>query len=183
MGLVDAGEAFGIGGGAFHDGVFKIFGGVFVPFADVGVEFWCVVERLDNVLHVEGLAVDEGAEVEHDALGFVALADDGSIGMLKGGKFFLVTLAFAFELFGNLLLENKSFKGVVALLFRARKADSEACSVVLLLLDERREAAVLTFMVFDLDFEVLSLFGELLGKRLEFEELDSLSVKRPINQL
>lgn len=33
------------------------------------------------------------------------------------------------------------------------------------------------FVVLDLDLEILSLFGELLGERLEFEELFSMSVK------
>ena len=56
------------------------------------------------MLHVVGLAVDEGAEVEDDALGLVALAEDGGVGVLQGRELFLVAFAFAFELFGNLLL-------------------------------------------------------------------------------
>ena len=154
--------------------VFGVFGGVFVALADVGVEFGGFVEGPDDVLHVVGLAVDEAAEVEDDALGFVALAEDGGVGVLEGGEVFLVAFAFAFELFGDFLLEDEGFESVVALLFGAGEADSEAGGVVLLLFDEGGQTAVLALVVFDLDFEVLSLLGELFGECLEFEELKIL---------
>lgn len=180
--LVDGRKAFSASCRAFEGRVFEIFGEVFVALANVGVELGGLVEGAHNVLHVVSLAVDEGAEVEDDALGFVALTDNGDVGVLEGGELLLVALALALELFGNLLLEDQSFQGVVALLFRTGETHREAGSVVFLLLDERRQAAVFAFVVFDLDFEVLGLFGELFGERLEFEELENLLAKRPRNE-
>lgn len=91
--------------------------------------------------------------------------------MLKSGKLFLVPLAFAFQLLGDFLLEDERFESVVALLLCAIEADSEASRVVLLLLDKRSKTAVLAFVGFNLDLELLGLFGKLLCESLELEEL------------
>lgn len=123
------------------------------------------------MLHMVSLTIDEAAEMEYHAAGLVALTHNGCIGVLKSRELFLVALAFAFELFGDLLLEYKRFESVVPLLFCTIDAGSKAGSIVLLLVDKRSEPAVLAFMGFDLDFEILSLLGELFGERLEFEEL------------
>lgn len=154
-----------------------VFRGVFVAFANIFGEFWSFVERADDVLHVVGLAVDEAAQVEHHALRFVALAENSGVGVLQSGEFFLVALSFAFELLRNLLLQYERFQSVVSLLFGARETHCETGSVVPLLLDEVRQTSVLAFVVLDLDFEVLSLLGELLCERLEFEELSIRSVR------
>lgn len=46
-----------------------------------------------------------------------------------------------------------------------------------MLIDECRKAAILALVGFNLDFELLSLLGELFRKRLEFEELHSVSLE------
>ena len=117
------------------------------------------------------LAVDKAAEVENHALGFVALAEDGGVGVLESRELFYVALAFAFELFSDFLLQHERFQGIISMLFRSREANGETGSVVLLLLDKGVETAIFALVGFDLDFEVLSFFGKLLGKGLEFEEL------------
>jgi len=83
----------------------------------------------------------------------------------------LVPLAFPLKLLGNFLLKDQSFQGIVTLLLSARQASREASSIILLLVDEAGEASVLTLVILNLDLEILSLLGELLGKCLEFEEL------------
>ena len=55
------------------------------------------------------------------------------------------------------------------------KAGSKASCIILLLIDETSKTSVFTLVVLDLDFEVLSLLGELLSKSLEFEELQMLA--------
>src|SRR5690625_1720207 len=109
--------------------------------------------------------------MQHDAPGLVALARDGAVGVVKLSKLLLVPLALTLQLLSNLLLENKSLKGVITLLLGAGEADGEAGVVVLLLVDETRETTVLPLVVLNLDLEVLRLLGELLGKGLELEEL------------
>jgi hypothetical protein len=60
------------------------------------------------VLHVVGLAFDESAEMEHDALSLVALAQETMVCVLQSGKLFLIPLTLAFELsFG--LFQGKSW--------------------------------------------------------------------------
>ena len=123
------------------------------------------------MLHVVSLPVDEAAEVENHPSGFVALADNCGVRVLERRKLFLVALPLTLELFGNVLLEDKRFKGIVALLLRAIETLGEASSVIFVLLDERCETAVFAFVSLDLDLELLCLFGELFGESLEFEEL------------
>jgi len=123
------------------------------------------------VLHVVALAADEAAQVQHHAAGLVALPGQGDVGVLEGGHLLLVALALALELLGNLLLEHQRLERVVALLLGAGQAVGEARIVVLLLVDETGQAAVLALVRLDLDLEVLRLLGELLGESLEFEEL------------
>lgn len=96
--------------------------------------------------------------------------------MLESGKLFLVALAFAFELFGDFLLEDEGFESVVALLLCAIEANSEASRVVLLLLDKRSETTILAFVGLNLDLEFLGLFGKLFCERLKLEELITLLV-------
>ena len=88
----------------------------------------------------------------------------------------MVALALSLEFFGNLLLENKSLESIIALLLSARQTERETSNVILLLVDEGRETAVLTLVVLNLNLELRSLFGELLSKRLEFEELQKFSM-------
>ena len=123
------------------------------------------------MLHVVSLPVDEAAKVENHSSGFVALADNCGVCVLERRKLFLVALPLTLELFGNVLLEDKRFKGIVALLLRAIETLGEASSVIFVLLDERCETAVFAFVSLDLDLELLCLFGELFGESLEFEEL------------
>ena len=111
------------------------------------------------MLHMVSLPVDEAAEVENNTSGLIALAENGGICVLESGELFLVTLALSLELFRNVLLEDKRLESVVALLLRAVETLGEASSIVLLLLNERCEAAVLAFMILDFDFELLCLFG------------------------
>jgi hypothetical protein len=71
------------------------------------------------VLHVVSLATDQAAKMKHNALSLVTLSENGDIGVLELRKILLVALALTFELLGNLLLENKSLKGIVTLLLSA----------------------------------------------------------------
>ena len=127
--------------------------------------------RANNVLHVVRLAADEAAEVQDHILGLVALAGERGVGVLQGGEFLLVALALALEFLGDLLLENEGLEGIVALLLGARQAEGETGKVVLLLVNETRQAAVLALVGLDLDLELRGLLGELLSKGLELEEL------------
>lgn len=104
----------------------------------------------------------------------VALAEDGRICVLESGEFFLITLAFSLELFGDVLLEDKRFESIVALLLRIVETLCEASSIIFLLLDERCEAAIFAFVSLDLDFELLCLFSKLFSESLEFEKLPML---------
>lgn len=128
------------------------------------------------MLHVVSLPVNEAAEVENHSLGLIALAENCGICVLESGELFLIALALSLELFGNVLLEDKSLESIVALLLRAVETLIEASSIVLLLLDEGCEAAVLAFVSLDSDFELLCLFGKLFRESLEFEELPMASV-------
>ena len=123
------------------------------------------------MLHVVSLPVNEAAEMENHASRLVALAEDGRICVLESGELFLVALAFSLELFGDVLLEDKRFESIVALLLRIVETLCEASSIIFLLLDERCEAAIFAFVSLDLDFELLCLFGKLFSESLEFEEL------------
>ena len=122
------------------------------------------------------LPVNEAAEVKNHTSRFVALAEDGRLGVLKSGELFLVALTLSLELFGNVLLKDKRFESFVALLLRTVEALGETGSVIFLLLNERCEAAIFAFVGLDLDFELLRLFGKLFRESLEFEELPMLSV-------
>jgi hypothetical protein len=55
------------------------------------------------------LATDQAAEVEHNTLSFITLAEEGSVGVLKARKLLLVALSFTFKLFSNFLLEDQGF--------------------------------------------------------------------------
>lgn len=126
------------------------------------------------MLHVVSLPIDEAAEVEYHTPGFVALTENGRICVLESGELFPVALALPLELFRDVLLKDKRFESIVALLFGAVEALSEASGVIFLLLDERCEAAIFAFVSLNLDFELLCLFGKLFGESLEFEELPML---------
>ncbi len=123
------------------------------------------------------LARDQAAQVQHDAAGLVALPRDRHVGVLERVELLPVPLALALQLLGDLLLQDERLEGVVALLLRAGKADREPGRVVLLLVQEAAQTAVLALVPFDLDLEVLRLLGEGVGKGLEFEELRSLVSK------
>ena len=94
--------------------------------------------------------------------------------MLESRKFFLIALAFALELFRNILLKDKRLKSIVALLLGAIETLTKTSSVIFLLLDERREAAVFAFVCLNFDLKLLRLLSKLLGESLEFEELPML---------
>ncbi len=126
------------------------------------------------MLHVVSLPVNEAAEMENYTSRLVALAEDGRICVLESGEFFLITLAFSLELFGDVLLEDKRFESIVALLLRIVETLCEASSIIFLLLDERCEAAIFAFVSLDLDFELLCLFSKLFSESLEFEKLPML---------
>lgn len=117
------------------------------------------------------LATDQTAQVKNDTLSFITLSKDSGIGVLKGGQFLLVTLAFTLKLLSNLLLENKGLEGIVTLLLCSGEAGGETSSIIFLLVDETSETSILTLVVLNLNLEILSLFGKLLSKCLEFEEL------------
>ena len=147
------------------------------PGLDLGRELLGRRQRLDEVLHVVVLARDQAAQVQHDAAGLVALPRDRHVGVLQRVELLPVPLALALQLLGDLLLQDKRLEGVVALLLRAGQADREPRGVVLLLVEETRQAAVLALVPFDLDLEVLRLLGQGVGEGLEFEELRSLVSK------
>lgn len=99
------------------------------------------------------------------------MPENSGVGVLESGQFLLVALAFTLKLFSDLLLEDESFECIVTLLLCSREARSETSCIILLLVDETSETSVLTLVILNLDFEILSLFGKLLSERLEFEEL------------
>jgi hypothetical protein len=75
-----------------------------------------MVERLDNVLHVVGLALNKCTEMKHNALSLIPLAKNGRVGVLKGSKLLLVPLPLTLKLLGNLLLEDQGFESIITLL-------------------------------------------------------------------
>jgi hypothetical protein len=109
--------------------------------------------------------------VEHDALGLVPLAKYGSVGVVKSCEVLLVPLPLPLELLSDFLLEYKGLQSVVALLLGTRQADGKSCGIILLLVNKAGKAAVLAFVVLDLDLEILGLLGELLSESLKLEEL------------
>ena len=126
------------------------------------------------MLHVMSLSVDETAEVQDYTAGFVTLARKRRIRVLKSRELLHVAFALSLKLFRNVLLKDKRFESIITLLLCAVETLGKACSVILLLLDERCETAVFTFVILNLDFELLRLFGKLFGESLEFEELPTL---------
>lgn len=113
--------------------------------------------------------------MENHALCLVALAEDSGVGVLEGGELLLVALTLALKFFSNLLLEDEGFESIVTLLLGSRKTGGKTSCIVLLLVDETCETSVLALVVLNLDLEVLSLLGELLGESLELEELRMVS--------
>ena len=122
------------------------------------------------------LAIDEAAQMKNHTSRLIALAENGGIGVLQSCEFFLVAFALSLELFGNVLLEDKCFESIITLLLCAIETLVKSSSVILLLLDESREATILAFVSLNSDFELLCLFGKLFSESLEFEELPTLSV-------
>lgn len=92
--------------------------------------------------------------------------------MFERGQLFLVPFALTLEFLGNFLLENQSFESVVTLLLGTSKTSSEACGIVLLLVDKTGETSVLALVSLNLDLELRCLLGKLFGECLEFEKLD-----------
>jgi len=117
------------------------------------------------------LTTNQAAEVEHNTLGLIALAENGRVGVLQGRKLLLVAFPFALEFLGNFLLENQCFESIVTLLLGAGKTLVKAGGIILLLINETGETSVLTLVVLNLDLEILGLLGELLSESLEFEKL------------
>ena len=154
--------------------VLDVLGHVFVSFLDVVAEFGGVVKGAHNMLHVMSLSVDETAKVQNDTTGFVTLARKRSVRVLKSRELLHVAFALSLKLFRNILLKDKRFESIITLLLCAVETLGKACSVIFLLLDERCETAVFAFVILDLDFELLRLFGKLFGESLEFEELPTL---------
>ena len=161
-------------GGRLHGGgaaVRLLGGGLLDEVGQVGGGGGGGADAAGQVVHLERLAADQGAELQHDALGLVALVQQGGVGVLQVGQLGLVALAFALEFLGDLLLQHQGLEGVVALLLGAGQADGQAGEVVLLLVDEAGQAPVLALVGLDLDLELGGLLGELLGEGLELEEL------------
>ena len=72
-----------------------------------------------------GLALDQRAEVDNNALGFITLALRVFVIADKVGELFFVLLAVALKFFGDFLLHDERFEGVVALLFGAGELAGE----------------------------------------------------------
>ena len=126
------------------------------------------------MLHVMSLSIDETAKVQNYTAGFVALARKRRIRVLESRELLHVAFALSLKLFRNILLKDKCFESIITLLLCAVETLGKACSVIFLLLNERCETAVFTFVILDLDLELLSLFSKLFGEGLEFEELPTL---------
>ena len=117
------------------------------------------------------LACYQTSQVKHNTASLITLPQDRDIRMLESSKFFPVPLAFALELFGNLLLENKCLEGIISLLLSPGETDGQASIVILLLINETAKTSVLTLVCLNLDLEVLCFFREGLSEGLKFEEL------------
>lgn len=152
-------------------GLDKAVGNLFLDASRVG-------EGLDKVLHVVALSTNQAAQVKDDTASLVALAQDGHVGVLESSKLLLVPLAITLQLFGNLLLEDKSLEGVIALLLGTSKTDGHARRIILLLVNNGGKTTVLSLVALNLDLEVLGLLGELLRKGLEFQELKDMLAPR-----
>lgn len=126
------------------------------------------------MLHVMGLTLDEGAEVDDDALRFVALALRVLVVADKVGEFLLVLLAVTLEFFGDFLLHDEGLEGVVALLFGARELRRELAGFGFVLLDELGKTVIFLLVLLNFGLEVRGLLGELRGKGLEFLKLSGV---------
>lgn len=118
-----------------------------------------------------GLALDQSAQMDDDALSFIALACNLVVVADQFCELFLVLLALAFEVFGDFLLHHERLKSLVALLFGTREAHGEHVVVGLLLFDEFVKTRILLLVALDLGLEILCLLCELRCKRLELLEL------------
>lgn len=123
------------------------------------------------MLHVVSLAIDESTQVEDHTLSLVTLSEQSTVGVLESGELLLVPLALALELLGNLLLEDKGLKGIIALLLSAPQTNSDARHLILLVVQSRCESPVLLLVAVNLELQILSLLCELLSKGLELQEL------------
>lgn len=130
-----------------------------------------LVQRLDNVLHVVCLSLNQSTQVEDHALGLVTLSKNGRVCVLKSRELLLVAHPLPLQLLSNFLLKDQSLQSIIALLLCTGEADSETGSIVLLLINKTSETTIFALVVLNLDLEILSLFRELLSKRLELEEL------------
>ena len=119
------------------------------------------------------LAANQAPKMQNNALSLITLSEDCEVSVLKRRELFLVALPLTLKFFSNFLLQNKSFKSIITLFLSTRKANSETGSIILLLINERSEAAIFAFVVLNLNFEILGLLCELFGEGLEFEELET----------
>src|SRR5271163_43678 len=126
------------------------------------------------MFHVVSLAADQASKVQNNTLSLITLSEDSEVSVLQCRELFLVALPLPFEFFSNFLLQNKSFKSIITLFLSTRKANSETGSIILLLINERSEAAIFAFVVLNFNLKILGLLCELFGKGLEFEELETL---------
>ena len=122
-----------------------------ITFMDVLSQLGCGADGANDMLHVVGLAIDQGAKMQNDTLGFVALSLKSLVGVLHGSDLLSVALALPLELLSNLLLQNEGFESIVALLLGTRQTESKTSSIILLLVDETGETTVLASCGFDLD--------------------------------
>jgi hypothetical protein len=113
--------------------------------------------------------------MENNTLSFITLAEKGGVGVLKARQLLLVSLSLTFKLFSNFLLKDQSLESIITLLLSSRQANSETCSIVLLLVNETSKTPVLSLVVLNLDLEILGLLRELFGESLEFEELENIN--------
>ena len=128
-------------------------------------------DSADDVFHMVGLASDEASEVEDNALCLVSLPGELAIGMLKSCNLLAISGTLLLEVFGDTLLQDESLESVVSLSLDARKSEGETSGIVLLLIDETSESAVLALVRLDLDTKLGKLLVERLDKCLELLEL------------
>lgn len=129
----------------------------------------------DKMFHVLRLALNQRPKVNNDPLGFITLTRNLVIRPYKLAKLLLVLFPFALEIFGNFLLHNQGFEGLVALLLGTGETDGEVIRICLLLFNKPVKPLILLLMRLDLGLKIRRLLGKLSSKGLEFLKLHGVS--------